>query len=84
MDDADEVAPVAVSAQVAAALKVARIIVTATTVAADAGEALNDRQQVALLTAALLEFDGYKVDVDGLLEVEQLLAKAGRNGDTAH
>ena len=83
MDETSQIEPAAVSAQVAAALRVARMIVAATTVSADAGEPLSDRQEVSLLTAALLEFDGYKADVEGLLGIEQLLAKAGRNGGAA-
>jgi hypothetical protein len=83
MDNAHEVEHAAASAQVAAAVRLARIIVAAGTVCADSGAPLSDRQKVSLLTAALLEFDGNKAEVHGVLGLEELLARFDGNGGLA-
>lgn len=74
MDDA------ALTIEVAEALRVARLVVVATSSCAEAGVALNERQQVALVTAALLEFDGFSARAKTLIEVDRFLAELGANG----
>ncbi len=40
----------------------------------DEGEPLSDRQKIAILTAAFLEFDGIEHELDSTLALEQLFA----------
>ena len=35
---------------------------------------MSERQRISLLTAALLAFDGFHADTEGLLQFEQLLS----------
>jgi hypothetical protein len=45
----------------------------------EGGFPLNERQRTALLTAALLTFDGFQAETQGTLEVEALLAELARH-----
>jgi hypothetical protein len=80
MDEVHEIEHFAEAAQAATALRLSRVIVTATTIADDAGVPLNDRQKISLLTTALLEFDGLLAELRDVLELDRLLARTGNNG----
>jgi hypothetical protein len=67
-------------AQVAAADRTARVLVTACDACSDAGRPLSARQRVELIRSALLEFDGFNVELTGLLELEGRLGELSPNG----
>ena len=61
------------SVHVVTADRIARFVVAGVGLCEQSGVPLSERQRVALLTAALLEFDGVQAEVDGLREVEHML-----------
>jgi hypothetical protein len=60
--------------QVVAAQRVAQTAVTGFALCEECGLPLSERQKVAFLTAALLELDGLRDEVVGVLHVERLIA----------
>jgi hypothetical protein len=66
--------------QVVAAQRIAQATLTGFGLCEDCGLGLNERQKVALLTAAMLEVDGLRDELDGVLHVERLLAELGGSG----
>ena len=71
---------------VVAAGRIARLVIASFGLCHDCGFPLLERQKIALLTSALLEFDGLQQELEGLQRVEHLLEElraAGRriNGD---
>lgn len=68
------------TAQVAAADKIARVLVGAIDLCSDAGWPLSGLQRVELLKAALLEFDGFEVEVAAMLELERRLSRSASAG----
>ena len=64
----------ATTAQVAAAQRVARALTVGFGLCDEAGFPLSERQRISMLAAALLGFDGFQAETEGLLGVEQLLA----------
>lgn len=65
----------ALTAQLAGAERTARLLISGFRVCDEDGSPLSERQQCALLTAALLEFDGFRESVQGALSVDRLLAR---------
>jgi hypothetical protein len=65
----------AFAAQLVGADRLARVLISGFRVCAEQGAPLTERQQSALLTTALLEFDGFHAEVRGTLEVDRLLAR---------
>lgn len=63
--------------QVVAAQRIAQATLTGFGLCEDSGLALNERQKVALLTAAMLEVDGLQDELAGVLHVERLIAELG-------
>jgi hypothetical protein len=61
--------------QVVAAQRVAQATVTGFGFCDECGHPLTERQKVALLTAALLELDGMRDEVEGVVHVERLIAE---------
>jgi hypothetical protein len=61
--------------QVVAAQRVAQATVTGFGFCDECGHPLTDRQKVALLTAAMLELDGMRDEVEGVVHVERLIAE---------
>lgn len=61
--------------QVVAAQRLAQATVTGFGFCDECGHPLSDRQKVALLTAAMLELDGMREEVDGVVHVERLIAE---------
>lgn len=61
--------------QIVAAQRVAQATVTGFGFCEECGHPLTDRQKVALLTAAMLELDGMRDEVDGVVHVERLIAE---------
>jgi hypothetical protein len=66
---------VALTAQVAAAERLAASLVSGFELCDDADVALSDKQKAGMIKAALLEFDGIEADVSAVLAVEELLAR---------
>jgi hypothetical protein len=62
-----------VTAQVAAAERFAKAIVVAFTVCDEARTPLSDVQKIAIIEAALLEFDGLEGQIDSLAGIGDLL-----------
>jgi hypothetical protein len=60
---------------VVAAQRVAQATVTGFGFCDECGHPLSDRQKVAILTAAMLELDGLRDEVDGVVHVERLIAE---------
>jgi hypothetical protein len=60
---------------VVAAQRVAQATVTGFGFCDECGHPLSDRQKVALLTAAMLELDGLRDEVGGVVHVERLIAE---------
>jgi hypothetical protein len=60
--------------QVVAAQRLAQTAVTGFALCEECGQPLSERQKVAFLTAALLEVDGLREEVTGVLHVERLIA----------
>ena len=67
---------------VVAAQRVARAMVTGFGLCEESGFPLTDGQKVALLTAAMLELDGMREEIDGVVRVERLIAEL-RGVDTS-
>jgi len=65
---------ISLAAQVTAAQRLASTMVCSFELCRDEGEPLSDRQKVAILTAAFLEFDGIEHELDSTLALEQLFA----------
>lgn len=61
--------------QVVVAQRVAQATVTGFGFCDECGHPLTDRQKVALLTAAMLELDGMRDEVDGVMHVERLISE---------
>ena len=59
--------------QVVAAQRFAQIAVTGFALCEESSVPLSERQKIALLTAALLEFDGLREELTGVLHVERLI-----------
>ena len=64
----------AATAQVAGADRIARALTVGFALCDEAGFPLSERQQISMLTAALLAFDGFQAETERLLNVEQFLA----------
>jgi hypothetical protein len=62
------------TAQVAGAERVARALTVGFALCDEAGFPLSERQRISMFTAALLGFDGFRAETEGLLNVEQFLA----------
>lgn len=62
------------TAHVAGAQRISRALIAGFGLCEEAGFPLSERQQASLLTAALLGFDGFHAETEGLLRVEQLIA----------
>jgi hypothetical protein len=58
---------------VVAAGRIARLVIAGFGLCDDCGFPLLERQKIALLTSALLEFDGVQQELEGLQRVEHLL-----------
>jgi hypothetical protein len=70
--------------QVMAAERIARLVVAGFGLCSECGLPLAQQQKVALLTAALLEFDGVSARLEGLQRVERLLSDLrGGGGEPA-
>jgi hypothetical protein len=67
-------------AQVAAADRVARVLVTAFRSCGKSSRPLSELQQIELLRTAILEFDGFEAELSGMLDVERQLVGLGSNG----
>lgn len=61
------------TAQVAGAERVARALTVGFALCDEAGFPLSERQQISMFTAALLGFDGFQAETEGLLNVEHFL-----------
>jgi hypothetical protein len=72
----------AATMQVVAADRIARQLIVGFGFCDECGVPLSERQRIALLTAALLEFDGVQDELEGLLRVERLLQDFG-GGETS-
>lgn len=70
----------AFTAQVAAAERVARAIVVAFDVCDEVGKPLVQIQKIAIIEAALLEFDGFDAQLSSLARIGELLHALGANG----
>jgi hypothetical protein len=70
---------VASTTAVATAERCARALTVGFGLCDEGGFPLNERQRTALLTAALLTFDGFQAETQGTLEVEALLAELARH-----
>ena len=67
------------TAQVGSARRLARMLTVGFGFCEEDGFPLSERQQIAMLTAALLAFDGFQLETRGMFDVERLLGKlAGR------
>jgi hypothetical protein len=60
---------------VVAAQRVARSTVTGFGLCEESGHPLSDGQKVSLLTAAMLELEGMRDEIDGVVRVERLIAE---------
>ena len=58
---------------VVAAGRIARLVIASFGLCEDCGFPLLERQKIALITSALLEFDGVQQELEGLQRVEHLL-----------
>jgi hypothetical protein len=65
------------TAQVCGAGRVARLLVVGFGLCEEEGFPLSERQQIALLTAAFLSFDGFEHETRDMLDAERLLAALG-------
>jgi hypothetical protein len=68
------------AAQMVGAHRTARFLVAAFRACDQADAPLDERQQAALLTGALLEFDGFEAEVRGMLVVDRLLSSLLTDG----
>ena len=71
------VEPLVITAQLAAAERLARAIVLAFDVCEEGGVPLSQAQKVAVVEAALLEFDGLEASLDSLTSVAALIREVG-------
>jgi hypothetical protein len=60
--------------QVVAVQRIAQATLTGFGLCEDCGLGLNERQKVALLTGAMLELGGLREELEGVLQVERLIA----------
>ena len=60
--------------QVVVAQRIAQATVTGFCFCEECGHPLTERQKIALMTAALLELDGMRDEVEGVVRVERLIA----------
>ncbi len=60
---------------VLAATRIARLLVAAFDLSEELEVPLSDCQKIALLTSALVEFDGVQAEIDGLQRIERVLAE---------
>jgi hypothetical protein len=65
------------TAQVGSAKRVARLLAVGFGLCEDEGYPLSERQQIALLTAAFLSFDGFEHETRDLLGIERVLGTLG-------
>jgi hypothetical protein len=65
--------PFAPTAQVAAAQRLARAVIVAFAACEEACMPLSDLQKIAVIEAALLEFDGFEAQYDRLEGISELL-----------
>jgi hypothetical protein len=65
------------TAQVAAAKRAARMLAVGFGLCEEEGFPLSERQQIALLTAAFLSFDGFEHETRDLFDVERVLGALG-------
>ena len=68
------------TARTAAADAVARVLVGGFDLCEDAGRPLSALQQVELIKAAMLEFEGPEPAVNGGIEIERYLFRGAANG----
>jgi hypothetical protein len=61
------------TAQVGGAKRVARLLTAGFGFCEEEGFPLSERQQIALLTAAFLSFDGFEHETRDLIDVERML-----------
>lgn len=69
----------ALTAQMTGAERTARLLISGFRVCDEDGSPLSERQQCALLTTALIEFDGFRESVQGALSLDRLLARLTDN-----
>ena len=67
-------------AHVAAADRIARVLVSAFRQCGESSWPLSELQQVDLIRTALLEFDGFEGELTAMLEVERQLIGLSSNG----
>jgi hypothetical protein len=76
-----------VIAHMAAADRVARVLVTAFQTCGESSRPLSELQKVDLLRTAILEFDGFEAELGAMLDVERRLvglSSNGSNGSNGH
>jgi hypothetical protein len=71
---------VALTAQVATADRLARAVVTGFDLCCDAQVPLTQLQKIALVKAALLEFDGIEAEASASMAIEAALRRLWRDG----
>jgi hypothetical protein len=71
--------PLVITAQLAAAERLASAIVFAFDVCEESGVPLSQAQKVAVIEAALLEFDGLEASLNSLTSVAALIRELGRD-----
>jgi hypothetical protein len=69
--------------QAAGAERLARSLTVGFGLCDEAGFPLSERQKIAMLTAALLGFDGFQSQAEDLLQIERLLLDLGRPDPSA-
>ena len=65
------------TAQVSSARRVARLLAVGFGLCEEEGFPLSERQQIALLTAAFLSFDGFEHETRDVLDAERVLGALG-------
>jgi hypothetical protein len=70
--------------QAVAAQRIAGLLILGFGLCEEGRVPLSDRQKIAMLTSALLEFDGIQAEVHGLLQIERLLAEFRVDGSDGH
>jgi hypothetical protein len=76
-----------VIAHMAAADRIARVLVTAFQACGEWSRPLSELQKVDLLRTAILEFDGFEAELGAMLDVERRLvglSSNGSNGSNGH
>jgi hypothetical protein len=61
--------------QVISARRIARQTILGFSLCEGSGSPLSERQKISVLTAMLLEFDGFQAEVESVLEIDRLLAQ---------